>query len=163
MLKKQKGKYKNVETPSMADWVAPHVFHGIKTEVTVAESSKVLLKLTFAKLFFLNALLNILPGTRIDKYWSDTVKLNNTHVPEVVNIRDDFDFANFDKKFVITFKNPEPSIDAPNIIAASISHTVFNIPDIPLDFNKLFTRELSDSKEISPDIELITDIKDEMK
>ena len=39
ILKKQKGKYAAVDTPSTPDMYAPHVFHGTSTEVTVPESS----------------------------------------------------------------------------------------------------------------------------
>lgn len=68
MLKKQKGKYVSVETPNTLACVAPHVFHGINTDVTVPESSSVLLKFSGAKSFFLYVSVNIFPGTIIDKY-----------------------------------------------------------------------------------------------
>ena len=35
-LKKQLGRYSIVGTPSTRDWVAPQVFQGTNTEVTVA-------------------------------------------------------------------------------------------------------------------------------
>lgn len=44
ILKKQKGAYTAVATPNTEAWVAPQVFHGTNTEVTVPESSSVLLK-----------------------------------------------------------------------------------------------------------------------
>ena len=52
-LKKQNGKYDNVEIPKIADCVAPQVFQGINTEVTVPLSSIVRLKFSGASLFFL--------------------------------------------------------------------------------------------------------------
>lgn len=39
ILKRQYGRYVIVATPSTVDCVIPHEFHGISTEVTVAESS----------------------------------------------------------------------------------------------------------------------------
>ena len=41
-------KYSPTLTPRTDEWYAPHEFHGIKAEVTVAESSKVLLKFSGA-------------------------------------------------------------------------------------------------------------------
>ena len=43
-------KYSATDTPSTPDWYAPQVFQGINTEVTVPESSKVLLKFSGANL-----------------------------------------------------------------------------------------------------------------
>ena len=73
-----------METPNTLACVAPHVFHGINTDVTVPESSSVLLKFSGAKPFFLYVSVNIFPGTIIDKYWSEAVRLKNTQVPVVV-------------------------------------------------------------------------------
>lgn len=43
-LKKQKGRYSSVGTPNMRACVAPQVFQGTSTEVTVPESSKARLR-----------------------------------------------------------------------------------------------------------------------
>ena len=43
-LKNANGAYVNTETPKTVDCVIPHVFHGTSADVTVTESSVVLLK-----------------------------------------------------------------------------------------------------------------------
>ena len=69
-------KYSPTLTPKTEEWYAPHEFHGIRAEVTVAESSSVLLKFSGASPLSLNALSNILPDTTIDRYWSEAVRFN---------------------------------------------------------------------------------------
>src|SRR5690554_3832791 len=66
-------KYSATPTPNTPDWYAPQVFQGIKTEVTVPESSKVLLKFSGARPLSSYAFLNILPGITNAKYWSDAI------------------------------------------------------------------------------------------
>ena len=87
-LKKQNIQYVPVATPRTPAWYAPHVFHGIKGDVTVPESSKVLLKFSGFKPLSLNSLENILPGTTMARYWSEVVALKKIQVPAVFAISD---------------------------------------------------------------------------
>ena len=68
ILKKQYGAYTRVATPNTDAWVAPQVFQGTNTEVTVAESYKVRERFSGFSPLFLYTSANILPGTKIAKY-----------------------------------------------------------------------------------------------
>ena len=65
------------------------------------------------------------------KYWSDAVMLKKIHVPVVVATSDAVFVANFISALEILLKKPEASITPPKHMAQIISHTVFNIPNIP--------------------------------
>ena len=94
-LKNANGKNAKHPTPRVADIYAPHVFHGISGEVTVALSSNALDKFFAAKPWFLKASLYMLPGITIAKYWSATAKLVPIAVNIVANISPKVPFANF--------------------------------------------------------------------
>ena len=70
-------------TPKTVACVAPQVFHGTNTEVTVPESSKVLLNTSGLSPLSRNVFANILPGTAIAIYWSEAVILKKTQVAAV--------------------------------------------------------------------------------
>lgn len=97
----------------------------------------------------------ILPGTTIDRYWSDAVRLKNIHVPAVEEINDPVDFILFSIIEVICFKKPALSITPPKIIAEITNQIVFNIPNIPLDDNKFETNSFEESIDIDPYKEVI--------
>ena len=69
-------------TPKTTDCVAPQVFQGTKTEVTVPESSSVRLSNSGFNPRLRYVFANILPGTTIAKYWSEAV-IKNRHVTTV--------------------------------------------------------------------------------
>ena len=77
-------KYSLTPTLRTLDWYAPQVFHGINADVTVPESSSVLLKFSGARFRSLYAFENIFPGITIAKYWSEAVKLIVKHVATVL-------------------------------------------------------------------------------
>ena len=64
--------------------MAPQVFQGISTEVTVPLSSRVRLKFSGANPFSLYVLENIRPGTTIAKYWSDAIAFNPKQLTTVL-------------------------------------------------------------------------------
>ena len=61
------------------------------------------------------------------------------HVPIVVIIRDEVDFANERRTFTRVFKSLVVSKTAPKVNALITSHTVFSILDIPPRDNKSST------------------------
>ncbi len=115
----------------MPDWVAPQVFHGIRTEVTVPESSGERLSNSGLKPMSRNFLAYILPGMTIDRYWSEAVMLKKRHVATVEPTSVPALWTNFIRFPVIVFSMPQASMMPPKTIAHIMSQTVLSMPAIP--------------------------------
>ena len=143
-------KYSPTLTPNTDEWYAPQEFHGINAEVTVAESSRVLLRFSGAKSLSLKASSNILPETTIDKYWSEALTLRAKHEATVLANNLKVVSAHFNNALLIVFKAPIASITPPNTIVPITKKIVFIIPSIPPVENKSFNITLFVSILISP-------------
>ena len=143
ILKKAYGKYANVGIPNTPLLYAAQVFHGTNTEVTVPESSNVLLKFSGANPFFAYAFENIFPGTTNAKYWSEVVTLSAKQLSTVLANNPNTDENKFNKKEVILSNAPMASITPPKAIAQIISQIVLSIPRILDEENNSFNTALS--------------------
>lgn len=118
-------------TPSTVDWVSPHEFHGISTEVTEVESSIERLNSLGSSPLRLYRLRYRLPFNIIDRYWSPVhpLSINPVAIVVVTVLRDEL--IRLVMECVMRDNIPEPIRTPPNIIALSIRYMVGNIPFIP--------------------------------
>src|SRR5262249_60881341 len=84
MLKKQYGAYLKVEMPSTPVMYAPQEFHGIRTDVTVPESSTTRESTHGLYLRRLNSRRNVRAGRTIAMYWSPAMMFRPMAVPMTV-------------------------------------------------------------------------------
>ncbi|CEN34403.1 hypothetical protein CCYN74_100149 [Capnocytophaga cynodegmi] len=143
ILKNAYGRYVKVGIPKTPLLYAAQVFQGTKTEVTVPESSNVLLKFSGANPFLAYALENIFPGTTNAKYWSEVVTFNAKQLITVLANSPKVEVNKCSKKAVIRSKAPIASITPPKAIAQIMSHIVLSIPLIPEEENNSFRFSLS--------------------
>lgn len=72
-----------METPSTADWVRPQEFHGISTEVTETESSRLRLSILGCKDMRSYTFLYMLAPIIKERYWSAVNPLSSRPLPMV--------------------------------------------------------------------------------
>ena len=104
----------------------------MSTEVTVPASSRVRLRFSGANPRSAYASPIILPGTTIAMYWSDASTLNATQAPTVRPIKPTVLLTPTTKAWVIRCSMPVACKTDPNVMAHTMSHTVFSIPFMPL-------------------------------
>lgn len=108
-----------VDTPKTVDWVTPHEFQGISTEVTEIESSSVRLRACGFNLFLRNELRYIFAPIIMDTYWSPVHELRNNPLPTVAPMSECERRNREVMAWVMVPTIPVPIIAPPNIMAAS--------------------------------------------
>ena len=134
-----------VATPKTVDWVMPHEFHGISTEVTVAESSTERLSSLPSRPRWRYKSPKVLPVIMIDIYWSAVVRLQNIPVAIVELTTLTVRFAKRINRRVSAANMPLPAITPPKHMAHRISHMVGSMPPMP----RVATRSLSIASPVS--------------
>src|SRR5699024_4693470 len=95
-----------VATPNVVAIKAPQVFQGTSDEVIVPASSTVRDKFLSSKPLSLYAWIYILPGKRIDKYWSHAITFAVIEEAAVVAIKLPVERAKRSNRFTIVSSAP---------------------------------------------------------
>src|SRR5690606_15459833 len=117
----------------------PHVFQGIKGEVTVPPSSNARDKFFECNFLSRYALAYILPGRRIDMYCSEAVAFVKKAETIVAAIRLPADFATFRIWLTMACSIPTCAMMPPKIIPTIVKDTVYIIDSMPPRLNRLST------------------------
>lgn len=131
ILKKQYGRYVMVGTPNTVAWVIPHVFQGIRTDVTVAESSADLDSKRPSCPIFLYTSLYIEHERIIEMYWSLVTMFRSIPVQTVDATRPNVLRMKRMTTEVMLWSIPLATITPPKHMAQRMSQMVLSIPAIP--------------------------------